>query len=200
MTVAEQRLGVRNLPTGPRGTPRIFHQVMGATLVNVRKALAAMRLRFDGSADAGTLDRLELVLAEVLNNIALYGSDGQPAAGALAVEGMPAERGWYAETAEVNPDAADARPVVIHLTVTQHASGLACAVVDDGTPLPEACLTGGDRLAPDIAALQAGGFGWSIIRDLTRSLMYAREDDRNVLCFDIPSGNARGLKRRAARA
>ncbi|ARJ69332.1 ATP-binding protein [Paracoccus contaminans] len=187
-------------PAGPPGAPAIFHQAMDATLVNVRKALAALRLRLGGSADPDALDRLELVLAEVMNNIALYGSGGQPAAGALAVEGMPGERGWPFEGV---PDPApgqapaDARPVTIHLTVTRHASGLACAVVDNGTPLPPDCLALPASTAPEISALRAGGFGWSIIHDLTQSLFYTREDSRNVLCFDIPLGTGRGLKRHA---
>lgn len=192
---AEALPATRNPPCLP-GAPTIFHQVMDATLVNVRKALAALRLRLGGSADPDALDRLELVLAEVMNNIALYGSGGQPAAGALAIEGMPGERGWAFENA-ADQAAAGARPVTIHLTVTQHASGLACAVVDDGTPLPMACLALPASTTPEVSALRAGGFGWSIIHDLTRSLFYFREDCRNVLCFDIPLGAARGMKRHA---
>lgn len=164
---------------GPRdGAAPIFHRVMDATLINIRRALTDLRARFDGWADPDALGRLELVLAEVLNNIALHGADGQPAAGALAIEGMPGDGG--------PPGAAGAR-VVIHLTVTQHGGGLACAVVDDGTPLPDACLAFPDSLpAPEISAMHAGGFGWFIIRDLTRSLFYFRENARNVLCFNIP--------------
>lgn len=192
---------------GQSPAPRIFYREMNATLVEVRQALSALRERFDGSAGADVLDRLELVLAEVLNNIALHGSDGQPAAGALAVDGMPDEQGWPAmadactgETGAGGPGAwgAGQRPICIRLTVTQRAGGLACAVVDNGTPLPETCLARpGVPTSPEVAALRAGGFGWPIIRELTRRLSYFRENDQNVLCFDIPACAGRDAARRA---
>lgn len=194
-------------PGRAAATPRIFHRVMDATLINVRRALEDMRDRFDSSTDPDTLDRLELVLAEVLNNITLHGAGGQPAPGALAVEGQPLDR-WSDERLMQNLGVLDAREshllpdralafsnatrILIHLTVTQHNGGLACAVIDNGTPLPETCLVFPEtRPPPEVSALRAGGFGWYIIRDLTRSLFYFREDSRNVLCFNIPRRSAR---------
>lgn len=70
--------------------------------------------------------------------------------------------------------------------MTSHAGGLACAVADDGTPLPPSCLVPARLPPPEIAALREGGFGWFMIRDLTQSLFYFRERRRNVLCFHIP--------------
>lgn len=204
MTIQPEPSALAAASGAQAAAPRIFHHVMNATLVEVRQALSAMRLRFDGSADADALDRLELVLAEVLNNIALHGSNGQPAAGALAVEGLPDERDWTGgPDGQIDsiPEGSGARPIVIRLTVTQHASGLACAVVDDGSPLPDGCLVPpGSAASPEVLALRASGFGWLIIRELSRTLFYFREDDQNVLCFDIPLHMARVSGQRAISA
>lgn len=154
-------------PSRVPGPPaRIFHRVLGADLMAVRQALLDMRARFDGHASRDALGRIELVLAEVLNNIVHHGSGlGKTAA----------------------PGAVPDRPVTIHLTVTRHDGGLACAVSDNGSPLPPECLVGVETLpSPEVAALRGGGFGWFIIRDLTQSLFYFREGDHNILCFNIP--------------
>ena len=145
---------------------RMFHRVLQADLEAVRQALIDMQDRFDGHASSDALGRIELVLAEVLNNIVHHGAGlGKDAA----------------------PGSPPLRPVVIHLTVTRHEGGLACAVSDNGSPLPPECLIGVETLPPsEAAALRGGGFGWFIIRDLTQSLFYFREDDRNFLCFNIP--------------
>lgn len=144
----------------------MFHRVLDANPGAVQQALIDVRHRFDGTVAGDALARTELVVAEILNNIAQHGTGRGKEPGA-AVLLRPA--------------------VTIHLTVMRHAGGLACAITDDGPPLPPDCLTDPDQTpAPDIAALRAGGFGWIIIRDLTRSLFYFREGSRNVLCFNIP--------------
>lgn len=169
--------------------PAMFHRVMDATLMNVRRALADLRARFEGRVDPDALGRLELVLAEVLNNITLHGTPAGPVPGAQGTDAGQA----HAETA-------DAAPITVHLTVTQQSGGLACAVVDDGTPLPPGCLVFPDRIpSPELSAARAGGFGWFIIRDLTHALFYFREGTRNVLCFGIPQCDAR-IPHRAAGA
>ena len=38
----------------------------------------------------------------------------------------------------------------------------------------------------DLNALPEGGFGWYLIHDLTESLQYHRSEGRNWLCFTIP--------------
>ena len=149
----------------PRGEP-MFHRILDADTTAVQQALMDVRARFDGTVPDDALARMELVLAEVLNNIAQHGTG----AGKEPLPGGPPRR-----------------TVTIHLTVTRHAGGLACAVTDDGPPLPTDCLVEPDHLpSPELSALRAGGFGWVIIRDLTRSLFHYREMIRNVLCFNIP--------------
>ena len=75
----------------------------------------------------------------------------------------------------------------IHLSAACHRNGVACAITDDGIRLPGSCLAPPVRGAlPLDASLPEGGFGWLIIHDLTQSLAYFREDQRNLLAFNIP--------------
>ena len=156
-TSAEQTQAPAPLP--------MFHRVLPADPPAIRGALRDLTARFQ---DVGTLDalgRLELVLAEVLNNLAQHATGR----GKGAVPPGPT------------------REVTIHLCITRHDGGLACAVTDDGPPLPKGCIDPGcDILSPDDAALRGSGFGWLIIRDLTQALFHFREGKRNVLCFNVP--------------
>lgn len=74
---------------------------------------------------------------------------------------------------------------LIVVEVVRHADALACVVSDRGRQMP-----GGD-LPPalDFGALSAGlaegGFGWPLIRTLTRDLNYLRCGRINVLSFRI---------------
>ena len=161
-----QRLQTGGPTQHPPPTLPIFHRVIEASLPQVRQSLIDIHDRFDRKVPDDALGRMELVLAEVLNNIVHHGT------------GAGKEPG--------DETAAPSR-VTVHVTVTGHDGGLACAVVDDGSAVPHDCLLVPDtRPGPEIAAIHAGGFGWFIIRDLTRSLFYYREGPRNVLCFNIP--------------
>ena len=74
------------------------------------------------------------------------------------------------------------------------AQGIACAITDDGQPLPQSCLEirrlpwdlPDPALEDAIATLPEGGFGWFMIQDLTASLSYFREGRRNFLAFIVP--------------
>lgn len=152
----------------PRGAP-MFHRILAAEPLTVQQALIDLRVRFAGTVPPDAVDRMELALAEVLNNIVQHGRP--PRTPGRASGGRP--------------------PVTIHLTVISHAGGLACAVADDGTPLPQSCLVPVPPPSPELAALREGGFGWFMIRDLTQALFYFREHRRNVLCFHIPPAEDR---------
>lgn len=94
---------------------------------------------------------VELVLAEVLNNVAEHAYAG--AAGHVAI------------------------------TLIMLSDGLVCEVVDEGAPMPNGALPEG-RL-PD-ADLPEGGFGWHLIRSLSRDITYRRQRGANRLGFTIP--------------
>ncbi|MFN3277419.1 MAG: ATP-binding protein [Paracoccus hibiscisoli] len=142
-------------------TQPMFHRVLNAHPLTVRDTLQDVRHRFRGEVSDDTLGRLELVLAEVMNNVAEHAPLGQAAPGPGPLP-------------------------VIHLCIVRHNSGLACALTDDGVSLPDDCLL--PRSLPDMVAddLPEGGFGWFLIQDLTQALCYYREESRNYLAFSIP--------------
>lgn len=140
---------------------KMFHRVMNADPMTVRQALMDIRTRFRDDISQDTLGRLELVLAEVMNNITEHTGPAQ-------ITGMR-------------------QPVSsIHLSVVRHSTGLACAITDDGQSLPAECLQ--PRTLPEARhpELSEGGFGWFLIQDLTQALCYYREGNRNFLAFNIP--------------
>ena len=63
---------------------------------------------------------------------------------------------------------------------------LLCLISDTGLPMPEGQLPAG-VLAPlgDFADLPEGGFGWHLIRSLSKDLSYRREGGRNLLSFRL---------------
>ena len=136
---------------------RMFHRVLPADPLAVRTALTDIRARFRDDVGAETLGRLELVLAEVMNNVTKH-------AGTKYVAAIPS----------------------IHLSIVRHETGLACAVTDDGVTLPPECLLPRKLPAADLEDLPEGGFGWYLIQGLTQSLCYYREDQRNFLAFNVP--------------
>lgn len=140
-------------------TQPMFHRVLQAEPHDVRRTLKDLRTRFASEVSADAMGRLELVLAEVMNNVAEHAPLGQ---------------------------AEQARLPVIHLCIVRHSSGLACALTDDGISLPDDCLL--PRSLPPMVAddLPEGGFGWFLIQDLTQALCYYREESRNYLAFSIP--------------
>lgn len=140
----------------------MFHRILRADPATVRDTLAAVGERFRHEVSDDTLGRLELVLAEVMNNIAEH------AAVACAEPGCKDEL------------------TLIHLCIVSHRCGLACALTDNGVSLPADCLL--PRNLPQLAQqeLPEGGFGWYLIQDLTQELCYYREDQRNFLAFRVP--------------
>lgn len=140
----------------------MFHRVLRARPMIVRDTLADIRRRFAAEIDADALGRLELVLAEVMNNVTEHGPD---------------------------PDATEGQDQVpmIHLCIVRHEGGLSCAITDNGISLPTSCLL--PRTAPEAIDMPEGGFGWFLIQDLTQELCYYREETRNFLAFRVPFGD-----------
>ncbi|KGJ05982.1 serine/threonine-protein kinase RsbW [Paracoccus halophilus] len=165
--------GQYRLRAVPPGRQPMLHRIFRADPMTVREALVFLHDRFDGSAGDEVIARLELAVAEVLNNISQHGAQH----GALPLDGRP-------------------HAPLVHLCVARHTGGIACAVTDDGRPLPSTCLEpaalpyaapGPDSpKPPDISALPQAGYGWFLIRELTASLSYFREGRRNFLAFIVP--------------
>lgn len=137
-----------------------LHLTFSASPSGIRDALARMMAAMPLSdlSDSGR-GAAELVLAEALNNIAEHAYSGQ------------------------------AGPVTV--TLRNASRGLACLVVDQGAPMPGGTLPEGsqcDRTGLALADLPEGGFGWHLIRSLTRDLAYARIAGTNRLSFLLPQG------------
>jgi serine/threonine-protein kinase RsbW len=101
----------------------------------------------------------ELVLAEVLNNVAehAYGPGGGRVTVTLTGD-----------------------PTGVRCLVADKGRAM------PGERLPEGRLPGGPGTA--VADLPEGGFGWHLIRSLSVGLTYARVDGQNQLGFFLPHG------------
>ncbi|WP_347138071.1 ATP-binding protein [Paracoccus sp. SSK6] len=149
----------QNAGSSPQPAPRVqpmFHRVLQADPHDVRQALTDLRARFAAAVDADALGRLELVLAEVMNNVAEHAATQGVGSGSM------------------------------HLCIVMQDSGLSCAITDDGGKLPADCLKPRSLPALDPLDLPEGGFGWFLIQGLTQSLCYYREGHRNCLAFTVP--------------
>lgn len=103
--------------------------------------------------DTEEASTIELVLAEVLNNIVEH----------------------------AYPPSAPDGPIAIRCA--QQSDGLMVDIVDKGTAMPEGQLPLGELapLDMDQQELPEGGFGWFLIRHLARDVRYARVKDENHL-------------------
>ena len=127
------------------------------TPLGVRDALSSLRAEFE-LADVGNEEThsAELVVAEVLNNV-------------------------------VEHALKDATDPMFHLAMDQGDDGINVVIRDRGHPMPDNTLPEGNL--PDIdtplAELPEGGFGWFMIRQLTRDLTYSRCAGENRLSFRL---------------
>lgn len=172
----------------PRQQP-MFHRVFRAEVPAVRLALIELRCRFLNEVNTDTIGRLELAMAEILNNICEHGGISL----SLSAAALP-PRANQGQDPLLPRHLAPVDVPTVHLSVIRQHNSLACAVTDDGIALPEDCLSSftehgfspyRSRERQD-AILPEGGFGWFLIQDLTRAMCYYREDQRNFLAFTIP--------------
>ncbi len=81
----------------------------------------------------------------------------------------------------------------IELTLQLHCAELVCQIEDQGEAMPGEVLPKG--LLPLIVSqddLPEGGFGWHLIRALSRDLHYRRVGGRNQLSFRLDVGQSGG--------
>ncbi len=81
----------------------------------------------------------------------------------------------------------------IEITLRLSGSELFCKIVDTGLPMPDGSLPAGvlNRLAEG-APPPEGGFGWFLIRTLSRDLEYRRVGACNLLSFRLETGQTTG--------
>ena len=155
--------------------PVALRHVLPGTPEAVRKTLALVCTTLaSGQLGAGnpltdtTRTTVELVLAEVLNNIVehAYGAPERPCNASLP--------------------ACPARLITLDLQID--GPDLRCVVRDEGAAMPAGRLPAG--LRPSVTTLRddlpEGGYGWFLIRSLTQDLRYVREPGCNRLSFAIP--------------
>ncbi|MGR3436888.1 MAG: ATP-binding protein [Shimia sp.] len=127
----------------------------------VRHSLQALMSDMEGRAflpeERGTV---ELVLAEVLNNVAEHAYE---------------ERG-------------DGR---IELDMAYRPGGISIRMQDFGKPMPDGKTPLGTApgLDVEIDDLPEGGFGWFLIGELAKDLVYERRGDANHLSFRMSLGD-----------
>jgi serine/threonine-protein kinase RsbW len=144
-----------------------LHLVLKADPDSVRESLAQM-LGLPPLAGLTPDDRgtAELVLAEILNNVAEHAYAGH--SGTVSVTLTPV-------------------PLGISGLIVDQGLAMPLGQLPEGK-LPEGKLPGG----PDTALedLPEGGFGWHLIRTLTLNLAYVRTGDCNRLSFTLPTGGS----------
>lgn len=104
-----------------------------------------------------TTVQVEIVLAEVLNNVIKHAYQDRPD-GAIELQ-LSCESGGT----------------------------LRCEIIDDGLAMPHNRVPSGEipNLNCPTNDLPEGGFGWHMIRDLTQDLDYCRREHRNHLRFQL---------------
>ncbi len=141
------------------GASSVTRVVVPAAPLAVRRVLIDLRQCWLADGTPRTLcDTAEQVLAEALNNIVEHAHAGRDG-GRIDIE------------------------------TTYAGSGLAFCIRDDGVPMPDGHLPAGRlaELSGGLDDLPEGGFGWFMIRTLTRDLRYARQGGWNQLNFRIPA-------------
>lgn len=124
-----------------------------AALATVLCGLQSLDLSVE---ETGTI---ELVLAEVLNNVVEHAYGSGPVG-------------------------------CIEVTCRQGTDGLHFGIIDEGRPMPDGQAPLGVCASVDVPldAMPEGGFGWFLIRDLTKDLEYSRVGSRNILSFRLHIG------------
>ncbi|MDO9526108.1 MAG: ATP-binding protein [Gemmobacter sp.] len=81
-------------------------------------------------------------------------------------------------------------PGNIDLTLDPTDTGLNCVITDQGRPMPDGVIPIG--VLPTGVGLDQpeGGFGWYMIRALSRDISYNRRPDGNCLTFHLPRRQA----------
>ena len=134
-----------------------FHWAFRADAGAVREALGRVVAWFSCQMSEDEAGTLELALAEVLNNVVEHGYAGLD-------------------------------PGPVNLCISRGPDGLSCRISDRGNPMPGLKLPDGEMqpVADEIEDMAEGGWGWAMIRELTRDLTYQRGDQSNCVSFRLP--------------
>lgn len=171
---------------GARDPPDVLRLMIAADPHGVREGLRQVMLwavpYLPSEEERGAV---EIVLAEVLNNIVEHAYSGELSLRDNASLAVPFEA--VSSGPPPLPNGADDAVI---LTLAPSWAGLICSVEDRGAAMqgdwPSASA------APDPSDLPEGGFGWPMIRALCQDLHYERADGLNRLHFTLPARQSDG--------
>ena len=149
---------------------RLVNLRFAATLCDVRAALLTVDAQLAAAGASGDLRaRAQIALAEACNNIVEHAYTPPP-------PGVEA---------------------VIAIDIAGDPAGLQITIRDKGRAMPEGPLPG--RTLPefdpdDPANLPEGGFGWALLRGMTRSLSVSRQNGQNILRFRLLHAEMPGFR------
>lgn len=160
-------------PVSTSQLPLAFEVTLEGAHVAIRSALLVIRENLaplDLSREE--LCTVELIVAEVLNNIVDHAFDDHPHPGSIRVHG------------------------------SYQPNGLKFCFTDLGKPMPHSALRASLDAIPclDPSTLPEGGFGMGLIKLLTDRLDYSRTGSLNCLTMRIPVGRHKQANVRAAHA
>lgn len=150
-------VGNQGATPGRNATARVLHSAFTAEPLAVRAALHEALTTLAGSITTEDSDTLQIVLAEVFNNIVEH-SYANTGAGEIRLSIIPQPSGLLCAVTDCGPK--------LPAPCLRHFAGMA--------PRPRP------------ADLPEGGFGWFLIRELVEDLTYHRTDGRNLLIFRLP--------------
>lgn len=79
----------------------------------------------------------------------------------------------------------------IEIALWQTGKDLHCSLVDNGHSMPNGQLPAGNLpTIGDHSLLPEGGFGWHLIRSLSKDLSYRRDGAKNVLTFHLETAKS----------
>jgi serine/threonine-protein kinase RsbW len=135
-----------------------FHFTVQSGIYAAREASTKLMIELAPlNLDVEETGAIELIIAEVLNNIVEHGY----------------------------PDPKNGGPISIYCE--QGNRGLSFKLIDKGLPMPDGAPPVGlaANIDVELKDLPEGGFGWSIIKNLAKDIVYTRTDDANRLDLRI---------------
>ena len=139
---------------------RTFSATLKNDQMQVRSTLKSLMSDLAGlDVTEDYLGTVEIILAEVLNNVIEHAYAEQPS------------------------------DSTVDIACSWTGSGLDFCVTDEGKPMPDGKAIPGRAANLDVPEedLPEGGFGWFLIQTLAQNVHYRREHPRNVLTFHVPA-------------
>ena len=80
----------------------------------------------------------------------------------------------------------------VQLLIRRRRGSLMCEIKDRGRPMPNGRIPIGDHPTSEGDQMPEGGYGWFLIRELVRDLIYDRKNGENVLFMTFAASGRPG--------